>query len=260
MDSSTVCHFSLILQSRPEELFNKRVIDHGTRVFVLGSTCFLFVELFWVAIDSIVGIRQEISVFDLELSGRSSCCWAQAVVTAIATTYRFVRGEDLPPLSAREMQDSLPKKSRLHFGLAYVIKHGGLIQESEYEPQHLGRHFMRYGHIDGYKMINVYNEAELFEAIKQRPLLASFEVTEDFQNYKDGVCLGRGRIVGVHAMLVIGFCTIRMETGKVEDCWIVQNIWGLEWGSNGCAFVVRNSRDCSRMRLLDAIEIDLAAA
>ena len=63
--------------------------------------------------------------------------------------------------------------------------------------------------------------------IKYGPLVICFPVYEDFIDYKRGVYHHRkGDRIGGHLVALVGY-------DDSEQCWIVKNSWGEEWGDHG---------------------------
>lgn len=59
------------------------------------------------------------------------------------------------------------------------------------------------------------------------PVSASMEVYEDFLSYGSGVYEHvTGSLIGYHAVCVVGY-------DDSDQCWIVKNSWGREWGDSG---------------------------
>jgi hypothetical protein len=75
----------------------------------------------------------------------------------------------------------------------------------------------------------VENDEEAIKSalIEYGPLVICFSVYEDFINYKRGVYRHRwGDRVGGHLVALVGF-------DDREQCWIVKNSWGDQWGDDG---------------------------
>ncbi len=65
------------------------------------------------------------------------------------------------------------------------------------------------------------------QAVYRHPVSASYTVFEDFQHYDGGVYEHVwGDVVGGHAILIVGW-------DDAEECWIVKNSWGANWGEDG---------------------------
>lgn len=65
------------------------------------------------------------------------------------------------------------------------------------------------------------------QAVMRHPVSASYTVYEDFQAYAGGVYEHVwGNVVGGHAVLIVGW-------DDAEQCWIVKNSWGPNWGEDG---------------------------
>ncbi|KIH67756.1 papain family cysteine protease [Ancylostoma duodenale] len=78
---------------------------------------------------------------------------------------------------------------------------------------------------------------EIFET---GPVVAAFNVYEDFRYYKGGIYVHKwGKQTGAHAVKVIGWGT---EDGT--DYWLIANSWNTEWGENGYFRIVRGINNC----------------
>jgi hypothetical protein len=73
-----------------------------------------------------------------------------------------------------------------------------------------------------------YRHPEYIEAaLKNGPLVAAFDVYEDFFTYAGGVYRHTwGNRAGGHAVTIVGY-------DSIEKYWIVKNSWGPGWGENG---------------------------
>jgi len=78
------------------------------------------------------------------------------------------------------------------------------------------------------------------ELYSNGPIVAAFNVYEDFYNYVSGVYHHvSGQLVGGHAVKVIGWGT---ENGT--PYWLVANSWNITWGLNGYFKILRGSNEC----------------
>lgn len=71
------------------------------------------------------------------------------------------------------------------------------------------------------------NTNKIKEAVYENgPLTCAFDIYEDFYSYELG-CYEyvTGPYLGGHAVCIVGW--------TAEDCWIVKNSWGADWGENG---------------------------
>jgi cathepsin B len=91
-----------------------------------------------------------------------------------------------------------------------------------------------------YQLLN-YCVVQGPEAIKQEifqngPVVAPMAPYTDFLTYRDGVYFpseGSFKFNGQQAVKVVGW-----QSGVNGDSWIVENVWGTEWGTNGFANVI----------------------
>ena len=68
---------------------------------------------------------------------------------------------------------------------------------------------------------------ELKAAIYENPISAAYNVYEDFYYYTEGIYEHVfGDLLGGHAIVIVGW-------DDLEQCFIVKNSWGPEWGENG---------------------------
>lgn len=73
------------------------------------------------------------------------------------------------------------------------------------------------------------------------PVVATFNVAQDFMYYKSGVYQHRwGLWLGGHAVEIIGYGT----TDSGLDYWTIRNSWGPEWGEDGYFKIVRGGNEC----------------
>lgn len=70
------------------------------------------------------------------------------------------------------------------------------------------------------------------EIITNGPVVASFLVYQNFENYKSGVyTTGDGPIMGGHAVVIVGWDD--KPSDSPFPCWIVRNSWSEKWGEQG---------------------------
>lgn len=63
--------------------------------------------------------------------------------------------------------------------------------------------------------------------IEHGPLMVCMYFWRDFYYYRGGVYRHRwGRIAGGHVMAIVGY-------DDSEQCWVIKNSWGTEWGEDG---------------------------
>lgn len=90
-----------------------------------------------------------------------------------------------------------------------------------------------------------YNVPANVDKIRQEiftngPVVAAFDVYQDFMNYKSGIYHHvTGGYLGGHAVKIIGWGT---ESGT--DYWLVANQWNTTWGDNGYFKMRRGHNDC----------------
>ncbi|CAL9218429.1 unnamed protein product [Arabidopsis halleri] len=89
------------------------------------------------------------------------------------------------------------------------------------------------------------NEKDLILLVDKRPVMVQMELFESLANFKgDGVYSGptqkeirqkaAGKKVALHALLLVGFCTI-----DGVHYWKVRNSFGTRWGNNGYGKIIR---------------------
>jgi C1A family cysteine protease len=70
------------------------------------------------------------------------------------------------------------------------------------------------------------------------PLVGAFVIYTDFLYYKSGVYRHvSGTIEGGHDVVIVGY-------DDEEQCWIVKNSWGPDWGDNGYFRVAMGTNEC----------------
>ncbi|XP_028082393.1 probable cysteine protease RDL6 [Camellia sinensis] len=97
--------------------------------------------------------------------------------------------------------------------------------------------------IKNFKKIVNGDEIGLMEAVKNQPVSAAIYITDELKEYKEGIyegppCDSKVERKGTYAILVVGYGSDE-ETKK--NFWWIMNSWGVSWGINGFAKVVRNS-------------------
>ena len=90
-------------------------------------------------------------------------------------------------------------------------------------------------------------EVMMVELVNNGPIAVSFEVYDDFMNYKGGIYQHTGLEdkfnpweITNHVVLVVGY---GQENGT--PYWIVKNSWGTAWGENGYFRILRGADECS---------------
>jgi C1A family cysteine protease len=84
-------------------------------------------------------------------------------------------------------------------------------------------------HIPGWGYITLAdpNVEAIKQALTRHPVSASFTVYSDFYSYSGGVYEHvSGEEEGGHAIVIVGY-------NDAQQCWIVKNSWGPNWGENG---------------------------
>ena len=103
-----------------------------------------------------------------------------------------------------------------------------------------------YYYIGGY--YGACNEPEMrLELVNNGPIAVSFEVLNDFLNYKGGIYRHTGILdkfnpweITNHVVLIVGYGT---EGGV--PYWSVKNSWGEDWGENGYFRIIRGVDEVS---------------
>ena len=103
-----------------------------------------------------------------------------------------------------------------------------------------------YYYIGGY--YGACSEPEMrLELVRNGPIAVSFEVLNDFMNYKGGIYKHTGLSdrfnpweITNHVVLIVGY-----GTEKGVPYWIVKNSWGKDWGENGYFRIVRGVDEVS---------------
>lgn len=85
------------------------------------------------------------------------------------------------------------------------------------------------------------NEASIRQEIfSNGPVVAAFNVYEDFYSYRSGVYHHvYGNMVGGHAVKIIGWGS---EAGT--PYWLVANSWNVTWGLGGFFKIRRGTNEC----------------
>ncbi len=81
--------------------------------------------------------------------------------------------------------------------------------------------------IKSYKMMMWPSPEQIKTALQNGPIVAGFQVFEDFQAYTGGVYEHTtGKLLGGHGVVVVGY-------DDAEQYWICKNSWGTDWGEDG---------------------------
>jgi cathepsin B len=84
------------------------------------------------------------------------------------------------------------------------------------------------------------NDAAIEELVKNGPIVAAFDVFEDFYQYKSGIYQYQaGDFVGGHAVRIVGYG----EENGVKY-WKVANSWDWYWGEEGYFRIRRGTDEC----------------
>jgi hypothetical protein len=156
-------------------------------------------------------------------------------------------------LSVQHLIDCIPASENIHTGLEDIAASGG-ISLNQYYP-FTGTKDECYFNLTipaiqiyglGFTFVN--GEDSLKQAVFDNgPVLATFEVAQDFIDYKDGIyssdACNKGLSLFNHTLLVIGYSQDQSATGPIMY-WIVQNSWGIGWGMAGFAKVLYGENIC----------------
>ena len=87
-------------------------------------------------------------------------------------------------------------------------------------------------------------------AVYENPIAVGYNIYSDFLYYESGVYeYVFGRFVGGHAVLIVGW-------DDAEECFIVKNSWGENWGEDGY-FRIAYSQVTNQVQFgLQAIDFD----
>lgn len=173
-------------------------------------------------------------------------CWAFSTTGSIEGAH-FLKTGALVSLSEQQLVDCSGSYGNngcegglMDRGFEYVIKTGGLVEESAYPYQAEdgtceASKFERVVRIRNYQDVEQYNEDALKAAVAQQPISVAIEADQNgFQFYNGGVFDGYCGTSLDHGVLVVGYGT---ESGK--DYWLIKNSWGGSWGDQGYIKIVR---------------------
>jgi C1A family cysteine protease len=94
-----------------------------------------------------------------------------------------------------------------------------------------------------YRVTSFENVATSAQSIKSAialygPVMTGFTVYEDFLYYQSGIYRHTtGVEKGGHAVAIIGY-------DDEENCWIIKNSWGPDWGENGYFRIAAGTNEC----------------
>jgi len=87
---------------------------------------------------------------------------------------------------------------------------------------------------------NQDNDGAIAELLANGPIVAAFDVYEDFYKYKGGIYqYTGGELVGGHAVRIVGY-----GVEKGVPYWTVANSWDYYWGESGYFRIIRGTNDC----------------
>lgn len=189
-----------------------------------------------------------------QTNGRSSD-WALAIASALEAQYGLKYDNPIQ-LSAQQLLDcaNVSADESVEDAFQYIANYGGIAKASAY----------KYTGVPGQCYFNLTTPAiqtyglgweslmELDEEIIQTifdkgPVVSSdFLVAQDFIDYKTGVFTSSSCLANPlfnHTLLIIGYGKEQVG-GDLVDYWLVQNSWGIGWGSNGFAKIQRGVNLC----------------
>mmetsp|Transcript_116385 Transcript_116385/g.336175 ORF Transcript_116385/g.336175 Transcript_116385/m.336175 type:complete len:283 (+) Transcript_116385:100-948(+) len=94
------------------------------------------------------------------------------------------------------------------------------------------------------------------ELVENGPVVMSFEPTEDFMYYKDGVYRSGAQKIHQewqqvdHAVLLMGY-----GSAQGQNYWTMQNSWGTDWGENGYFRMARGVDESGCESIVVAAEV-----
>lgn len=108
-------------------------------------------------------------------------------------------------------------------------------------------------------MIGDYCVSSESENIKKEianygPVIVTIPIYRDFLVYSSGlyqVYPKNQRFSAEHAVKIIGWDVI-----EGQNCWIIENSWGEEWGQNGTACIIADSEELHVERFTLAVALN----
>jgi cathepsin L len=192
--------------------------------------------------------------------GVCAACYTFATNAAIEGQYFLKTGKKMPELSDQEILScSRPygnhgciggNMEKSYHYIMHAQEHNGgmtLAKDYSYEgsetPCKAGKFKTANVKLAGYRKISKGSEADLMDAVSQRPVAVGFDAHHPaFKLYSDGVFdIDYCTTHLTHAMLVVGYGT----SSDGQDYWKLQNSWGKNWGEDGFGRVTRGKNMCS---------------
>ncbi|CAN4105602.1 unnamed protein product [Withania somnifera] len=188
-------------------------------------------------------------VSEVKDQGGCGCCWAFSACGAIEEINVLVTGE-LISLSTQELVNCDTSNKGCEGGLMdpgfeFVINNGGIDSAADYPYTEYRRTCncnkltKKAVTINGYQDV-AQEESALLCAVARQPVSVGMDGKSlDFQLYAggiyDGDCSSNPDDLS-HAVLIVGYGS---EGGI--DYWIIKNSWGKFWGTEGYAYIKRNT-------------------
>lgn len=196
--------------------------------------------------------------------GQCGSCYSFSSVGMLEARFRVASNNTFKPVfSPQEIVSCGEYSQGCEGGFPYLIagkyaEDFGVVEESCYKYEgkdssckktKCKRYYATdYQYVGGY--YGACNEPLMrIQLVKNGPMSVSFEVLDDFFQYKGGIYhhTGLGENLGKfnpfhltnHAVLLVGYGA---DNATGEKFWIVENSWGQDWGENGY-FRIRRGTD-----------------
>jgi len=167
-----------------------------------------------------------------------------AVVESLSDAYWIYSGQISPTLSKQQLIDCAPNVDDPPSYFSYLVNQGGIDSEESYpytgEPgpcKATEQGYVMY--VKNFTQTVSGNETELACAIAfHEPTTICLDASQSSFQFYDGGVYSDPQCSTTsldHCMIATGYAS---QAGT--DYWIVENSWGIDWGTNGFIWIARN--------------------
>ena len=165
------------------------------------------------------------------------------VVAASLESAFFLKTHSRLPLSVQQLLDCVGPLGTYDDYFSYIVRIGGLLPTHVYRsPKQCEAEIENWGgvKVTGYQDSPRGDQLQMMLALASQPLAVAVEADEIvFQFYSSGVIASNCGENVDHAVLLVGYGV----TPSGQRYWKIQNTWGVSWGQNGYALILRQDED-----------------